>query len=87
VSDTDEFRVDETWLSAKPTIEGPLALSGSLAAHERAMIEDALRASGGRVFGPSGAAVRLGIPRSTLESRIRALRINKSHFRARPTKS
>jgi formate hydrogenlyase transcriptional activator len=87
VSDTDEFRVDETWLSAKPTIEGPLALSGSLAAHERAMIEDALRASGGRVFGPSGAAERLGIPRSTLESRIRALRINKSHFRARPTKS
>jgi formate hydrogenlyase transcriptional activator len=87
VSDTDEFRVDETWLSARPTIEGPLALSGSLAAHERAMIEDALRASGGRVFGSSGAAVRLGIPRSTLESRIRALRINKSHFRARPAKS
>jgi PAS domain S-box-containing protein len=87
VSDTDEFRVDETWLSGRPTIAGPLALSGSLAAHEKAIIEDALRASGGRVFGPSGAAVRLGIPRSTLESKIRALRINKSRFRARPAKS
>jgi PAS domain S-box-containing protein len=83
VCDTDEFTVDESWLSARPAIEGRLALSGSLVAHEKAIIEDALRASGGRVFGPSGAAARLGIPRSTLESKIRALRINKSRFRAR----
>ena len=47
----------------------------------RPMIEDALRACGGRVYGPSGAAERLGIPRSTLESKIRALRINKHRFR------
>jgi formate hydrogenlyase transcriptional activator len=87
VCDTDEFTVDESWLSARPTIEGRLALSGTLAAHEKAIIEDALRASGGRVFGPSGAAARLGIPRSTLESRIRALRINKSRFRASFAKS
>ena len=87
VCDTDEFTVDESWLSARPAIEGRLALSGTLAAHEKAIIEDALRASGGRVFGPSGAAARLGIPRSTLESKIRALRINKSRFRARPAKS
>ena len=73
VCDTDEFTVDESWLSARPAIEGRLALSGTLAAHEKAIIEDALRASGGRVFGPSGAAARLGIPRSTLESKIRAL--------------
>ena len=63
-----------------------IALSGTLATHEKAIIEDALRASGGRVFGPSGAAARLGIPRSTLESKIRALRINKNRFRARPAK-
>ena len=87
VCDTDEFTVDESWLSARPTIEGALALSGTLATHEKAIIEDALRASGGRVFGPSGAAARLGIPRSTLESKIRALRINKSRFRARPAKN
>jgi transcriptional regulator with GAF, ATPase, and Fis domain len=52
-----------------------------LSAREKAMIEDALRASGGRVFGPSGAATRLGMPRSTLESRIRTLKINKNRFR------
>ena len=83
VCDTDEFTVDESWLSARPTVEGRLALTGTLAAHEKAIIEDALQASGGRVFGPSGAAARLGMPRSTLESKIRALKINKSRFRAR----
>jgi formate hydrogenlyase transcriptional activator len=84
VCDTDEFTVDESWLSTRSPIEGARALSGSTAAHEKAIIEEALRASGGRVFGPSGAAERLGMPRSTLESKIRALRINKSSFRARP---
>ena len=86
VCDTDEFTVDESWLSAGPTVESRLALPGSLAAHEKAIIEDALQASGGRVFEPSGAAARLGIPRSTLESKIRALRINKNRFRARPAR-
>ena len=81
VCDTDEFTVDESWLSARPAIEGRLALSGTVAAHEKAVIEDALRACGGRVYGPSGAAERLGIPRSTLESKIRALRIDKHRFR------
>ena len=87
VCDTDEFTVDESWLSARPAIEDRLALSGTLAAQEKALIEDALRASGGRVFGPAGAAARLGIPRSTLESKIRALRINKNRFRSRPTRN
>jgi formate hydrogenlyase transcriptional activator len=83
VSDTDEFTVDESWLPARPAVESRLGISGALASHEKALIEDALRATGGRVFGPSGAAARLGIPRSTLESKIRTLRINKSHFRTR----
>ncbi len=82
VCDTEEFIVDESWLSARPAIEGSAALSGSVAAHEKAIIEDALRASGGRVFGPTGAAQRLGIPRSTLESKIRNLRIDKNRFRS-----
>jgi formate hydrogenlyase transcriptional activator len=87
VCDTDEFTVDESWLSARPAVASRLALPSTLAGHEKAIIEDALRASGGRVFGPSGAAARLGIPRSTLESKIRALRISKSRFRPRPAKS
>jgi transcriptional regulator with GAF, ATPase, and Fis domain len=86
VSDTDEFVVDESWLSAPPQVESRLGLSGTLAVHEKAIIEDALRACGGRVFGPSGAAARLGSPRSTLESKIRALKIKKSRFRTRTAK-
>jgi formate hydrogenlyase transcriptional activator len=81
VSDTDEFVVDESWLSAAPRIESQLGLSSTVAVHQKAIIEDALRACGGRVSGPSGAAGRLGIPRSTLESKICALKINKSRFR------
>jgi hypothetical protein len=46
------------------------------------MIEAALEESQGRVSGPSAAAVKLGIPRSTLESRIRSLHINKHRYKA-----
>jgi formate hydrogenlyase transcriptional activator len=46
------------------------------------MIEAALRESGGQVAGPSGAAAKLGLPGSTLESKIRLLKINKKLFRA-----
>src|SRR5579863_10233414 len=82
VSETDEFTVDESWLSHRGRRLGVgVGLSSSLAAHEKAIVEDALRASRGRVFGRSGAAARLGIPRSTLESRIRALKIDKRRFR------
>jgi formate hydrogenlyase transcriptional activator len=81
VSDTDEFTVDESWLSTKPAVDSRLGMSSTLASHQKVLIEDALRATGGRVFGPSGAAARLGIPRSTLESKIRTLRINKNRFR------
>jgi DNA-binding NtrC family response regulator len=84
--ETDEFTVDESWLSAGHAVESRLTLSGSRAVHEKAVIEEALRASSGQVFGPSGAAARLGMPRSTLESKIRALGINKSRFRPRPAR-
>jgi PAS domain S-box-containing protein len=81
VCDSEEFKIDDSWLSAVPPIESPIALSNTLASHERAIIEEALSACGGRVFGPAGAAARLGIPRSTLESKIRALKIDKRRFR------
>src|SRR5712664_2313645 len=88
VSDTAEFTVDESWLSQRGRRLGAgVGLSRSLTAHEKAIVEDALRASRRRVFGPRGAAVRLGIPRSTLESKIRALQLDKSRFRTLATKS
>ena len=50
-------------------------------AQEKAIIEAALRECGGRVYGPSGAAARLGMPRTTLESKIKSLKIDKNRFK------
>jgi formate hydrogenlyase transcriptional activator len=89
VSETENFSVDESWLSKRPRArrpEGKLYLPHKLAATEKEVIEEALRESKGRIFGPSGAAAKLGIARSTLESKIRALKINKSRFRTRTPK-
>jgi DNA-binding NtrC family response regulator len=55
-----------------------------VAAQENEIIEAALHECQGRVFGPSGAAAKLGIARSTLESKIRSLKINKNRFRSIP---
>jgi formate hydrogenlyase transcriptional activator len=52
-----------------------------LAAQEKETIEAALKECSGRVSGPSGAAVRLSMPRSTLESKIRSLNIKKNRFK------
>jgi DNA-binding NtrC family response regulator len=49
---------------------------------ERAIIEAALAESGGKVSGPSGAAAKLGIAGSTLESKIKLLKINKQRFKS-----
>src|SRR5207302_5510809 len=68
VSETDDFTVDESWLPTTHPVESRLGLSRALAVHEKAIVEDALRATDGRVFGPAGAAARLVIPRSTLEA-------------------
>jgi len=56
----------------------PLA---SLVEREREMIESALRETAGRISGPTGAAAKLGIPRQTLESKIRKLGINRYSFK------
>jgi transcriptional regulator with GAF, ATPase, and Fis domain len=85
VCDTENFSVDESWLSRQPLATEPNKGPGvfrKLPAQEKAIIEAALSESGGRVYGPSGAAARLGMPRSTLESKIRAFKINKDLFKA-----
>jgi len=83
LSEGDTFCVDETWLSAQtPRFTRPtVALSGALIGHEKEMIEAALAQSQGRVSGPAGAAVRLGLPPQTLDSKIKRLKINKSRFK------
>jgi DNA-binding NtrC family response regulator len=83
VCDTETFSIDESWLSRQhPAIEkGSRTVTQKLASQEREMIEAALRESRGRVSGPSGAAAKLGIPGSTLDSKIRSLKINKNRFK------
>jgi DNA-binding NtrC family response regulator len=83
--ESEIFSIDESWLPQQPSLAEPknqIELSRNLEAQERAMIEAALQDSRGRVFGPSGAAAKLGIPRSTLESKIRSLRIDKHRFKS-----
>jgi len=84
--ETENFSVDESWLSRElVTTESKKQpeLSLRLAAQEKTMIENALRQTGGRVSGPLGAAAKLGIPRSTLESKIRSLKIDKIRLRSK----
>lgn len=74
--------VDPSWLSkdSKPEQQALRPLAERLMEQQREIIESALAASGGRVAGRSGAAAKLGMPPSTLEARIRALKIDKKRF-------
>jgi DNA-binding NtrC family response regulator len=85
LSFSDVFSVDELWLSKKTStqesrVETPSALNIEPRS-ERAIIEAALAETRGRVSGPVGAAVKLRIPPSTLETRIKALKIDKRQFK------
>jgi DNA-binding NtrC family response regulator len=87
LSSGDVLSVDELWLSED--ISRPALRVEALAAFksegepwdERETIEAALAETRGRVSGPSGAAAKLGIPPSTLDHRIKALKINRNRFK------
>ena len=85
--ETEILSIDESWLPLPlPATESKrhIELPRRLEAQEKEMIEAALKESRGRIFGPTGAAAKLGIPRSTLESKIRSLKIDKNRFRTSP---
>jgi DNA-binding NtrC family response regulator len=85
LSSADVFSVDEVWLSKR----GPLQTSSVQTSrapkdeprNQREIIEAALAESRGRVSGQSGAAAKLRVPSSTLETRIKKLKIDKSKFK------
>jgi len=89
VCETANFSVDESWLtkdilpSTFRTVQSGAFKVEAEANSEREIIEAALAETRGRVSGPSGAAAKLRIPPSTLETRIKALKINKSKFKFR----
>ena len=83
VCESEIFSVDENWLSkASGEPQRPSGtLSEMLLDQEKRVIESALAESKGRIAGRSGAAAKLGIPSSTLESKIRMLKIKKNLFK------
>jgi PAS domain S-box-containing protein len=84
LSDSDTFTVDEAWLKRDPSevVHSSVSPNDVLQAHEKEVIEAALAQSHGRISGPAGAAVKLGIPDSTLEGKIKRLGIDKYRFKS-----
>jgi PAS domain S-box-containing protein len=85
VSETEDFAVDESWLDigSGPASKAhrPLGHTFSTKLQEKEIIEATLAETAGRVSGPSGAAARLNMPASTLDYKIRILKINKYRFK------
>jgi formate hydrogenlyase transcriptional activator len=82
--ETETFSVDETWLKREEQRSGPaVPFVATVVEREKEIIEAALAACRGRIAGPLGAATKLGLPRQTLESKIKTLGIDKHRFKAR----
>ena len=83
LSDGETFAVDDSWFvkGSKLPIGPTIPFTDEVTQHEKGLIEAALKESKGRISGPSGAAARLGIPRQTLDSRIKVLGVDKYRFK------
>jgi PAS domain S-box-containing protein len=81
LSSGDTFRIEKTWLASPEPARQELSnpLPDALQNQERKMIETALAECKGKIAGPEGAAAKLGIPRSTLDSKIKQLRIKRQN--------
>ena len=79
----DTFWIDEAWLSSQdaPRLESSGPLIQTVQNYEKQLIEAALAGSNGKVAGPNGAAAKLGMPRSSLELKIKRLNIKKHTIR------
>ena len=83
IAETDCLSIDASWLKRRPLLDDGhlLALPDQLALQERILIEAALTETKGRIAGPSGAAAKLKMASTTLDSRIKALGIDKDAFK------
>jgi transcriptional regulator with GAF, ATPase, and Fis domain len=81
LSEGETLSVDAAWLNVNTPHDTSGSLLQKLVEREREIVESALAESNGKVSGAKGAASRLGIPPTTLESRIKALGINKNRFK------
>jgi formate hydrogenlyase transcriptional activator len=80
LSDGDTLFFDDSWLkhNSKQERTQPNMSVAGLQQQEKVMIEAALKACSGRISGSNGAAVRLGIPRQTLESKMKKFGITRT---------
>jgi len=79
----DTFSIDEAWLSIQvesANSAAPAKMTRILQDQEKEIIESALAESRGKIAGKGGAAAKLGIPPSTLDSKIKQLKIRKDKF-------
>jgi len=79
----DTFSIDEAWLSIQDESSKsarPAKMTRILQDQEKEIIESALAESRGKIAGKGGAATKLGIPPSTLDSKIKQLKIRKDRF-------
>jgi formate hydrogenlyase transcriptional activator len=81
LADGEVLHVDAAMLTAEPISIVPTAIPSGLRTDRKVQIEAVLRETCGKVYGPCGAAARLGLPATTLDSQIRALSINKHQFK------
>jgi PAS domain S-box-containing protein len=81
VYESGPLTLDASWLVVESPHAGTVLPPRKSVGEEKEVIEQALAAAGGRVSGPAGAAAQLGMPASTLESKIRSLGINKYRFK------
>jgi formate hydrogenlyase transcriptional activator len=83
LSESERFSVNASWLASLTpgSASKPIRLASDLALREKTMIESALREAQGKISGPTGAAAKLGLPRQTLESKIKRLGIKRYRFK------
>ena len=81
LADGEVLHVDAAMLTEEPLSIVPTAIPSGLSPDRKVQIEAVLRETRGKVYGPCGAAARLGLPATTLDSQIRALSINKHQFK------
>lgn len=83
LSESERFSVNASWLASLTpgSASKPIRLASDLALREKTMIESALREAQGKISGPTGAAAKLGLPRQTLESKVKRLGIKRYRFK------
>ena len=81
LAEGEVLRVESGMLTPEAPTVARAPITTGFGSDRKAQIEAVLRETRGKVYGPRGAASRLGLPATTLDSQIRALGINKHQFK------